>query len=272
MYRSSLLTTVFAAALLGACSNTDLIKQTEQTTPTGSDFAKSTYKEYLELGKSEEAQGDRSSAKHYLTKARLAASGKEVGPDDPALRDIAGPEEAPIKAGYAQLKTALESGAGQRKPIEAAKAQAMLDCWAEQSEEGFQPDDIRACRTGFETALAALGERATSAEKVPSGPYTVNFKFNSVDLTDKSQAEMDRILEKVGADKSKPITVTAYTDLAGDQKYNEALSAKRAAALKSKLEAAGATSVIATGKGATDPVVQTQKASMPNRRAVISFE
>jgi len=269
MYRSSLLTTVFAAALLGACSNTDLIKQTEQTTPTGSDFAKSTYKEYLELGKSEEAQGDRSSAKHYLTKARLAASGKEVGPDDPALRDIAGPEEAPIKAGYGKLKTALESGAGQRKPMEAAKAQAMLDCWAEQSEEGVQPDDIRACRTGFETALAALGEKATSAEKVP---YIVNFKFNSVDLTDKSQAEMDRILEMVSADKSKPITVTAYTDLAGNQKYNEALSAKRAAALKSKLEAAGATSVIATGKGATDPVVQTEKANMTNRRAVISFE
>ena len=269
MNRSSLLTTIFAVALLGACSNADLMKQTEQTTPTGSEFAKSTYKEYLQLGKSEEVQGDRSSAKHYLTKARLAASGKEVGPDDPALRDIAGPEEAPIKAGYEKLKAALGSGVAERKPSEAAKAQAMLDCWAEQTEEGVQPNDIRACRTGFETALAALGETATSAERVP---YIVNFKFNSVELTDKSQAELDRILERVGADKPKSITVTAYTDLAGDQKYNEALSEKRAAALKSKLEAAGATSVVAAGKGATDPVVQTDKANMTNRRAVIRFE
>lgn len=282
MYRSTLLTSVTAIALLGACSNTNAIKQSEQTTSTGSNFAKAMHREYIDLAKSQDAQGDHKAAEHYLTKARLAASGKEVGPDDPKRRDIAGPEEAPINAGYKKLRAALASGAAEREPTEAAKAQAKFDCWVEQSEEGYQPVDIQVCRTGFQTALAALGDTATSAEKVqqtiaekapPSGsPFTVNFKFDSVALTDTSQAEMATILEKVSIYKPKIITITAHTDLVGSQKYNNVLSARRASDLGSKVEAAGAASVIATGVGEMDPVEQTQKASMANRRAVISFD
>lgn len=275
MKTSYLIATVSAFALLGACSNAELIKQTEQTSPTGSTFAKDSYTEYLKLAKSEEEQGDHSSAKHYLTKAGLSADGKEVGPDDPALRDIAGSEEAPIKAGYGKLNAALKSGAADRKPADAAKAQAMLDCWMEQAEEGYQFDHIKACRTGFETSLAALGDTATSADKAmpPSGsPFTVNFKFDSVDLTDKSQSELAKVLEKVSVYKPKTITITAHTDLVGGEKYNEALSQKRAAAIKNALENAGTSAIVADGVGTADPAIKTEKASLKNRRAVIVFQ
>lgn len=277
MKLSYLIATVSALTLLGACSNSELIKQTEQKSPTGSSFAKDSYTEYLTLAKSEEGQGDHSSAKHYLTKAGLSADGKEVGPDDPALRNIDGPEEAPIKSGYGKLNAALKSGAADRKPAEAAKAQAMLDCWMEQAEEGYQHDHIKACRTGFEKSLAALGDTATSADKAmpPSGsPFTVNFEFDSTKLTDQSQSEMAKILEKVSVYKPTSITITAHTDLVGGEQYNEALSKKRAAALKAELETAGAgaTAVVADGVGTADPAVKTEKASLQNRRAVIVFQ
>lgn len=277
MKRSYLISAISALALLGACSNTELMQQTEQKSPTGSSFAKDSYAEYLNLAKSEEAQADHSSAKHYLTKAKLSAEGKEVGPDDPALRQISNSEKAPIEAGYKKLTTALDSGAGKRQPADAAKAQAMLDCWMEQAEEGWQWDHIKACRTGFEKSLAALGDTATSADRAmpPSGsPFTVNFKFDSVDLTDKSQAELTKILEKVSLYKPKSIKITGHTDLVGPEKYNDLLSQKRADVLKSKLEAAGASAstIVADGVGSADPAVKTEKASLKNRRAIIVFQ
>jgi len=274
MSRSNLLVVVSTMAFLGACSNADLIRQAERAKPAGDDFSRAMHREYLDLAKSQEAQGDRGAAKHYLTKSLLAAKGNEVMPDDPARRSITGPEEAPIKAGYGKLTSALKAGAAKRKPNDAAKAQAMFDCWVEQSEEGYQPSDIQACRTGFESALAAIGDIATSAERTPaaSGSFVVHFKFDSVELTDKSRSELTRILEKVGAEKPKAVTVTGYTDLVGNEKYNNGLSARRAGALGGKLKAAGAGSVTATGKGSSDPVEKTKKPSEANRRAVIVFQ
>lgn len=275
MKASYLIATISALALLGACSNDALIKQTEQKSPTGNAFTKDAYAEYMKLAESEEKQADHSSAKHYLTKASLSAEGKEVGPDDPKLRQIDNAEKKPIEAGYAKLTTALRNGAGERKPAEAAKAQAMLDCWMEQAEEGWQWDDIATCRTGFEQSVAALGDTATSADKAmpPSGsPFTVNFEFDSVDLTPASKAEMTKILEKVSVYKPKSIRITAHTDLVGGEKYNEALSQKRAAALKREIEGTGTASIVATGVGTADPVVNTTKANVENRRAVIVFQ
>ena len=272
-----LISAISALALLGACSNDALMKETEQKSPTGNAFTKDAYSEYMKLAESEENQKDRSSAKHYLTKAKLSAEGKEVGPDDPRLRHIDNAEKKPIEAGYAKLTTALRNGASERQPADTAKAQAMLDCWMEQAEEGWQWNDIMACRTGFEKSLAALGDTATSADKAmpPSGsPFTVNFKFDSVDLTAKSQAELTKILEKVSLYKPKSIKITGHTDLVGPEKYNDLLSQKRADVLKSKLEAAGAgaSTIVADGVGSTDPAVKTEKASLKNRRAVIVFQ
>ena len=107
----------------------------------------------------------------------------------------------------------------------------------------------------------------------PSGsPFTVNFKFDSVDLTDKSQSELAKVLEKVSVYKPKTITITAHTDLVGGEKYNEALSQKRAAAIKSALEKAGTAAIVADGVGTADPAIKTEKASLKNRRAVIVFQ
>mgnify|MGYP000660492291 CR=1 FL=1 len=270
-----LISAVSALALLGACSNTDLIEQTEKQTPTGSNFAKGSYSEYLELAKSEESQGDHSSAKHYLTKAGLSATGKEVGPDDPALRNIAGPEEAPIKAGYDKLNTALKAGAGDRKPAEAAKAQAMLDCWMEQSEEGVQPDHIKACRTGFEKSLAALGDTATSADKAmpPSGsPFTVYFKNNSMDLTEKSHGDLFDILQKIRVYKPKAIAVSVYSDLTGSAAYNKDLAEKRGKMLAGELKSAGGKNITVNAVGAASPLIDKPGKVDANRRAVISFK
>ncbi|MDH3579760.1 MAG: OmpA family protein [Hyphomicrobiales bacterium] len=266
---------VTGLALLGACSNVDQIKQAELQKPTGSAFSQSAYKEYLGLAKSEQNQGDLRSARHYVTKAKFAASGKQVSPDSLSLRDVAGPEEAAIKSGHRKLNVALKSGVAARKPADTAKAQAMLDCWMEQAEEGVQPSHIRACRSGFETAMAALGARVKVADKrVPASgsPFTVNFKFDSTTLTKESERALTDILRKVSVYKPKSVRVVAYTDLVGNKAYNQKLSGKRALVLSRKLKAAGTAAVVTAAKGASEPVVNTKKANLSNRRAVIVFE
>ena len=53
---------------------------------------------------------------------------------------------------------ALTAGARDKAPIQAANAQVNFDCWMQEQEENFQPDDIARCRSGFTQAL--LGAEA----------------------------------------------------------------------------------------------------------------
>ena len=64
--------------------------------------------------------------------------------------------EPDLAAARVELVSALNSGGRQLLPAEAAQAQVAFDCWMQEQEENFQPDDIAACRANFETALAAL--------------------------------------------------------------------------------------------------------------------
>src|SRR3546814_14624397 len=84
----------------------------------------------------------------------------------------------------------LAAGAAQSDPTQAAEAQVAFDCWMQEQEENFQPDDIAACRDRFEAAMAGL-ERAPAPTPEPPppaptveptpGPYTVHFDFDGAD-------------------------------------------------------------------------------------------
>src|SRR3546814_7288426 len=84
-----------------------------------------------------------------------------------------------------------------------AEAQVAFDCWMEQQEENFQPDDIAACRDRFEAAMAILEEEEAPAPPPPPapmaepilGPFTVYFDFDDAELTADARTELAEVIE-----------------------------------------------------------------------------
>jgi outer membrane protein OmpA-like peptidoglycan-associated protein len=274
MNKRVVLASAACALLLGACASSDQVKEAANAKVTGSAFSQSLHKEYVDLAKAELAEGDRGDASHFALKAKEAAAGKSVSPDDFKIRTISGSAGKTLKGERTRLISALGGSEAKRKPAVAAKAQGMFDCWMQEQEEGWQSKDIKACRTGYEKAMALLTPKKKKKKKKASSksPYTVYFKFDSADLTPKSEGAFNNLVQDVQKFKPKSVHVIAYTDLSGNADYNAKLAEKRAAEIQKKLKGAGAKNVTVEAKGAVDPIVDTGKPNQPNRRAIVVFK
>ena len=266
--KSFLVGCVATALALAACSSTREVNEAASLKPADDAFSQNLQKEYVALAQSELSQGDQGSAKHYAMKAKEAAGGKPVGPDEVSSRSIGAPDDKTLTDARARLVTALGGAEAKKKPAAAAKAQSMFDCWMEQQEEGWQPADIAACRKGYDAAMADLGR-----EKMASAPatQTVYFKFNSTELTETSQKDIAGVIDEYKLAKPKTVQIISYTDLSGDKAYNTKLAAMRGKAIEDKLKDAGADVIKVDARGPAEPVVDTEKPNQENRRAVIIF-
>lgn len=203
---------------------------------------------------------------HYAVKGLAAAGGEVVAPDDMATRDLPEFAIADITDAHNRLMSALDSGARDRVPALAAKAQASFDCWMEQQEENHQPDDIAACRKTFDDTMAQIGP----------GKYVVFFDFGSSHLTPAARA----IIRQAAADaKSRGVhefAVAGHTDTVGATNSNRALSIARASAVKAALVGNGfrARNVHISGLGEGAQLVPTADGvkQPENRRAEIMFK
>ncbi|OYX26770.1 MAG: hypothetical protein B7Z10_02450 [Rhodobacterales bacterium 32-66-7] len=112
----------------------------------------------------------------------------------------------------------------------------------------------------------ALAERF--AAEVPD---TINFEFNSAELSDEARAILKKQADFIRQFPEVRFRVFGHTDLVGSNAYNQRLGLRRAQAAvayitslgvsKSRLEA-----VISKGK--TQPIIQTEQPEMRNRRTV----
>ena len=155
-----------ALALTAFLSSCALISpkdvEAERAGPMPTDpFAASLREGYLELAYDEAAGKDFWDANYFLDKARRAGANEAVGPQWISQRYFAPPIEQELARVRRTLLELLGSPiVRKRAPAESARAQVMFDCWLEEQEEGFQPQDIAACRQGFEAALAAARDKA----------------------------------------------------------------------------------------------------------------
>lgn len=105
------------------------------------------------------------------------------------------------------------------------------------------------------------------------------FAFDSAELQ-APQPKLDEIARALAADSSvNDVVITGYTDRLGSNRYNQALSERRANAVKSYLSAKGvsANRLNAQGKGEANPVVECSdkkrpaliKCLEPNRRVEV---
>lgn len=129
-----------------------------------------------------------------------------------------------------------------------------------------------------EKKMAAAAEKPAAAAKKkkkmpPSGsPFTLYFKNNSVDLTEKSHGELFDILQKLRVYKPKTVAINVYSDLTGTPEYNKQLAEKRGKELESEFKSAGAKDVQVNAIGAADPLINRKGKVDANRRAVVSFK
>ena len=136
---------VAAIVSLGACG-TKL--QDAQSTPAGGGaFKEALHKYYTERSSAEFAEGDYRDSDYFASKAIASAGDGEVLPQEVGERNIPSDKVDVMTSSRERLMAALGGGGRLKAPDDAARAQAMFDCWLQEQEENFQPDDIEFCRS-----------------------------------------------------------------------------------------------------------------------------
>lgn len=228
--------------LLGACSTYDLSKY-DNLEQKGNDFDQALHKEYMELAYSEAAEDDWEDALFFARKAQSAANAASESPQVVSERDIQGDDMAMLEGIRSDLVEAMINGR-KEKPAIAARAQAMFDCWLQEREENFQPDDIMRCRDNFNIAYGQLIKEemaAPAAEPATqAGPFLVFFDFDSDALDKPGLALIESIAKnEVAMDENSNIVVAGHADRSGSQEYNKVLSEQRAISVSIALQLAG---------------------------------
>lgn len=263
--------------LLAACGTQ--LERAERISPEGSAFDKGLYDGYVELAKGEFGEGDYQDSDTFAGRAITAGTGGSIGPEKIDARGLPADKVAELASARERLMAAMAAGAAEKKPSEAARAQVMFDCWMQEQEENFQPEDIAACRGDFMTELAKL-EKAPKvaaapapAPEPPVGPWVVNFEFNRSDLTPDARAVLADVVSAAKKSDVQTISLGGYTDLVGSSQYNDALSQKRTDAVVNFLLESGIQKekIVGSSFGKNDPVVNTPDPEVKNRRVEIEF-
>ena len=276
MMNMKILGAAAALALLAGCTSN--IDQVSMAKGTGSPFTQALTSEYQAYVAEEKSEYDWGNADHFAQKGLLAAGGANVEPEDLANWDIPADKQAELAAARTRLMTALNGGARDAKPQDAARAQARFDCWVEEQDENHEDDKIAACKNDFMAAMDALEKKQmaqTMAAMTPAN-YTVYFDFDKSVINPAGQVVINQVLSDASAHAPSSVSVTGHTDRAGPEDYNMALSLRRADAVRSSLIAGGvaADKITVAGRGESEPAVPTADGvrEAKNRRVEIILQ
>lgn len=272
------------------------LHELQDTDIQGEGFLPQLARAYKEFSQQEADQYDWIDADYFARKGLIAHEGHYPAPEDPRRWSIAKEQAEPLRQARERLVRTLTLDVQTNHPGDAAKAQALYDCWVEQQEEGWQPDDINACRTAYETHMAALDatllaeqnnkEEANGAPAVPEPVipfaepvqrrFTVLFPFNSSKVGKQHQDMLDDVAFIAHGLKNLIVRLTGHTDRSGSESHNLELSRKRAASVEKEFTRRGVepSQTVIEGKGESEPAVPTQDGvrEPKNRRVEIEIE
>ncbi len=256
------------ALVLAGCAGMELEKA-QNLTPEGSAFDTNLYEGYLDLAVLEYAETDYTDSDAFATRAIGAGSGQLVRPEQIDQRALPEDNIDELMVARRRLTLALSSGAKERQPVEAAHAQVMFDCWMQEQEENFQPDDIARCRAALMAALEKLEAKPVAAAPAPKAApapapmmpetFIVYFAFDSTELTGAGNLVLDNAMRAAKTMAATDLAVTGHADRAGSEEYNLGLSLRRAGAVLDALSARGAdpAKVSLAGRGESEPQAAT---------------
>lgn len=305
------LCSLLSLVTLAACDTTASLVELQQTPPPENAYARALMSAYQSLAEEELERYDWWSSQYFADKGLVAAEGKPVAPEDPALRNLTPQVEDMLSDARIKLTAAITPEATRQWPDVSARAMASYDCWVENSEEGWNLSVIKRCRTDFEQALTRLTRAGITTEMTADitqasppapapAPLTAPapiqaavpapapapvveptssifyFPFDEYRLTGESLESLQRFITGIRAAGPAEIIINGHADRAGSEEYNLALSERRARFVLDELLAAGidpsAISYYAFGE--TDPRVATEDgvAEQANRRVEIFIE
>jgi OmpA-OmpF porin, OOP family len=276
MMNMKILGAIAALALLAGCTSN--IDQVAAVKGTGSPFTQALTSEYQAYVAEEKSEYDWGNADHFAQKGLLAAGGANVEPEDLANWDIPADKQAELAAARARLMTALNGGARDAKPQDAARAQVRFDCWVEEQDENHEDDKIAACKNDFMAAMDALEKKQMAETMAPMSPanFTVYFDFDKSVINPAGQVVINQVLAAAAQHAPSSVSVTGHTDRAGPEDYNMALSLRRADSVRSALIAGGvaADKITVAGRGESEPAVPTADGvrEAKNRRVEIILQ
>ncbi len=226
-----------ALPLLAACASNWDVDGAKMASNDGTDFQKELQGEYARLAGLERDEGDWRDARRFVTKARAATMG-DVEPQMIADRRLPADKVDELTAARNKMTMAFAMGGKKKYPQAAARAQAGFDCWMQEQEENFQPEDIEACKKYF---MAAMADMADKPMKKPMAkmmdPFVVYFDFDSSELN--KEAKDILVKASMMGRGANAVMVDGHTDTKGASAYNEALALSRAGKVADFLKAMG---------------------------------
>ncbi|WP_135077523.1 OmpA family protein [Terasakiella sp. SH-1] len=264
-------TALCALPLLAACASNWDVDGAKMAQNDGSAFQKELQSEYARLAGLERDEGDWTDAKLFVGKA-LAATKGDVEPQMVADRNIPADKVDELTAARNKLTMAYAMGGKMKYPQAAARAQAGYDCWMQEQEENFQPEDIEACKKYFMAAMNDMGEKPMA--KAAMDDIIIYFDFNSAMLTEDAKGLL--VKASMMGRGANAVMVTGHTDTKGNAAYNEGLALQRAQAASDFLKAHGVMGksirVGASGESMNAVTTGDDVEEARNRRVVISFK
>ena len=278
---------------LGACGVMESIEQlppgtslqkAKRTVPETDEHGERLYNGYVELSQAEYDEGDYRDSDFFAERAIAAAQGETVEPQSIFARDLSADALNEAAIARSRLSMGRYQGFVQRFPVEMAEAQLGLDCWLQEMEEGFQPDDIEACRVRYEAAFDQIEEKVRlgqmMSEVVPELQpgaerrlvFDVFFEFDSDGLSELTESYLEVVVRMIGALDSPIVAVIGNADQSGSTDYNVDLSQRRAEAVAAFLRARGVELAGVFARGDQVPAVDMpdRAPELFNRRVIIT--
>lgn len=275
--------------VLGACA-TEQRAQTQQQS-AGADFTRELARQYYGFSEQQRLEAwDYGSSSYFARKGDRAARGEAIAPETPGQgwrpRNAAVGND--LRAARQRLTTALQSAAPSRAPVPLARAQVRYDCWLESTDDPFFAvrgewlnRKLQECRSEFEAAMAEVDNAMRPAAAAPAQPpreqsFLIFFDFDRSQVTPQGEAVIQRAVETYRRGGTARIVATGHADRAGPPEYNQALSERRAEAVRQALTRAGVQSnqISTNARGESQPLVPTADGvrEPQNRRVEIVIE
>ena len=263
------------------------LEELNKARPVGTPFTQALTANYRVLAQAERDEYDWNSSQMFAKKGLVAAQGRVPLPerlDDWYIADKAAEHDLRIARG--RLMTMLDSDAQTWAPQWSANALTNFDCWIQEQNEGWQMDEIAACRGAFMTHMQQISagprmgasQPAPAKEMTPSTKptnYLIFFDFDKADLLPEARGIIASALKAINAEPQGMIKVTGYTDTSGTSSYNDKLSARRGNAVEQALLRGGiaADRISVDSRGESDLFVKTPDGvrEPQNRRATIEL-
>lgn len=278
-----LLTAVAGIALsgCGALTNVNDVNTLRTTgAQGGTPFTQALTNEYRIQAVSEaDEEVEWDDAAFFARKGLRASRGEEVLPSDVGTAPSSssgryghlGPV-VPIPAGRVpelsgmreQLIRFLDYGGRDRRPLIAARAQALYDCWLEEEWEQQADDECHSeflkIQSEFKvTQQTTSGGAPASTVGAKANTVEVFFDFDRSNISETAAQTLRDTAARTQKNHMTGIDLTGHTDASGSDAYNQALSERRAEAVKKELIKDGipAAEITSTGVGKAGQLVPT---------------